>query len=46
MSKGTKVSKSFMKMAKAMEGRNLSSRHQRRAVAKIIKQEKAKNGRV
>jgi hypothetical protein len=46
MSKGSNISKSFMRTAKAMQGRNAGSRHQRRAIAKLIKEEHKKNGRV
>jgi hypothetical protein len=44
MSKGP--SKAFMKMAKAIQNRNAGARHQRRAVAKLIKKEHQQNGRV
>ncbi len=46
MSKGSKVSKAFMKTAKAMAGRNMSARHQRRAIDNMIQQEHKKIGRV
>lgn len=44
MVKKSKASGNVFKMAKAIDRRNMSARHQRRAVAKLAKQERKKNG--